>query len=87
MADTMAPQTTVALNRSGSATALGYVAPHRDDEVATWLRAQRDEVKRQRPGYDRDASLRYDAIDALLDEWKLRADTGLKLADEIPEGA
>lgn len=81
MADTMAPQTTLALNRSGSATARGYVAPGRDDEVAAWLREKRE----QYAGSPSLSSSFY-AVDALLDEWKLRADTGLKLTDEIPEG-
>jgi hypothetical protein len=55
--------------------------PHRDDVVAAWLRERRGE----RP--ERSTWASYDAIDALLDEYRLRADLGLSLTAEIPEGA
>jgi len=80
------PETLIILDQRGHHSAAGHIAPHRDDEVAAWLRAKRDEVKQQHPGYDSRGAVRYDAIDYLLDEWKLRADLGLRLANEIPEG-
>lgn len=57
---------------------VGPLLPHRDDAVATWLKAQRDE--REGP----QGRLQYAAIDALLDEYRLRADLGLELDEEIP---
>jgi hypothetical protein len=70
---------TIAMNSRGSATAVGVdLLPHRDDVVAAWLKARR--------GADPDRSnwASYDAIDALLDEYRLRADLGLSLTAEIP---
>lgn len=76
---------TIAMNGRGSATAVGIdLLPHRDDVVATWLRERREELKKRSVGYDSRMAARYDAIDALLDEYRLRADLGLGLTAEIP---
>lgn len=52
--------------------------PRRDDDVAVWLKTRRDEY--------RESSLTYDAIDNLLDEWRLRADTGTELFAQTQGG-
>lgn len=56
----------------------GPLLPHRDDEVVVWLREQR----RQYEGSPAFAS-GYNAIDGLLDDYKLRADLGKSLSDVI----
>jgi hypothetical protein len=81
----MSTEITIAMNDRGSATAVGVdILPHREDVVATWLRQRRDEIQRRSVGYDSRAASSYDAIDALLDEYRLRADLGLGLTAEIP---
>jgi hypothetical protein len=78
------PHTTVSLNAAGFATAIGKLQPHREDEVVTWLRKQRDEqhaAAKESPGRARVA---YSTIDDLIDEYRLRADLGLALEAEIP---
>jgi hypothetical protein len=55
--------------------------PRRDDDVAKWLKAKRDE-----DGYK---STTYWEIDTLLDEYRARADYGLTLdapLSELPDG-
>jgi hypothetical protein len=52
--------------------------PRRDDHVATWLRAERD----KRPA----CTLAYDALDDLLDTYRLHADTGIPLDRHACEG-
>lgn len=45
--------------------------PRRDDEVARWLKAKRNQF----PKY----SMQWYAVDIVLDEWRLRADVGAPL--------
>lgn len=55
-----------------------YYPPTRDDDVAVWLKAKRDE---------RNESGDYNAwcvIDQLLDEYRLRADCGYDLTGDPP---
>jgi hypothetical protein len=53
------------------------IQPRRDDDVAAWLKKWRDE-------YEPDSGP-WGAIDGLLDEWRLRADTGTALHAPYPE--
>lgn len=48
--------------------------PHRDDEVAAWLKRMRDRDWCQDAWY---------AIDMLLDDYRLHADTGTPLSEEV----
>ena len=51
--------------------------PRRDDPVATWLREKREAYRRQRDlGYPQV----FNALDALLDEYRERADFGASLS-------
>jgi hypothetical protein len=57
----------------------GAHIPRRGSDVEAWLKAQRDNwSKLQDPEWI--------ALDRLLDDYRLRADTGTKLTEEIPEG-
>lgn len=51
--------------------------PRRDDDVARWLKAKRDEQNRRHDEWF--------AIDAILDEYRARADYGLTLDDDMSE--
>lgn len=51
--------------------------PRRDDDVAAWLKARRDEYSPE--------TLTHQVIDDLLDEWRLHADTGRRLPDDQGE--
>ena len=55
--------------------------PARGDAVDTWLRAQRDA---HTDGYTRDPE--WEAIDAVLDAYRLHADTGTPLDQHVCEG-
>lgn len=69
----------VTIAGAGSGTRIvGELLPHRDDAVVTWLREQR----KQYEGSPAFAS-GYNAIDALVDDYKLRADLGKSLADDM----
>jgi hypothetical protein len=63
--------------------------PHRDDEIVTWLKAKRDEwfVSSQHNLTPTQAHARtaYTAIDDLLDDYRLHADTGKPLCEEVHE--
>lgn len=72
-------KTIITLNRMGTATAEGFVQPHRDDELVDWIRREREKYAGSPI-----ASSAYNALDALLDDYKLRADLGLNLTDNIP---
>ncbi len=52
--------------------------PHRDDEIARWLKAKRDAEKDCWGETEH-----YRSFDLLLDEYRLRADTGLLLHEDI----
>lgn len=56
--------------------------PRRDDEVAAWLKAKRDEYEGALG--PRNAAAR-DTLDSLLDEYRLRADTGATLSTPLEE--
>lgn len=62
-----------------SARCVGQLLPHRGDEVAEWLKEARDHFEGPQGGWA------YRAIDGLLDEYRLRADLGLALIDELSE--
>lgn len=53
--------------------------PRRDDAVAVWLKAYRDQFNKN----DGNHIVQWNALDDLLDEYRLRSDTGLSLADDI----
>jgi len=58
--------------------AMSFSIPHqpmRDDDVARWLKRVRDSYSRRQG----------EAIDALLDEYRARADYGLTLDDDLSE--
>lgn len=55
--------------------------PKRGDEVEAWLKRQRDSYD-QSNGYGYSA---YRALDFALDEYRLHADTGTPLSEEINE--
>lgn len=50
--------------------------PKRNDEVATWIKAKRDE---HGPGW------RWGELDNLLDDYRLHADTGTPLTSDVDE--
>ncbi|MEE2054763.1 hypothetical protein [Nocardiopsis tropica] len=52
--------------------------PRRDDEFATWLKAQRDEHPK--------STWHWVALDELLDDYRLHADTGTPLDRDACEG-
>ncbi|GAA1455210.1 hypothetical protein [Nocardiopsis tropica] len=52
--------------------------PRRDDGVAVWLKAQRDE-------YHQTTSPQWQVLDELLELYRLHADTGIPLDRDIPE--
>ncbi len=58
--------------------------PRRGDEVAEWLKRKRDEVPQ--PIYRGATSLVRVAIDELLDDYRLHADTGIPLSETVHEG-
>ncbi len=51
--------------------------PHRHDEVACWLKTKRDEFHSHVLGWS--------ILDGLLDEYRLRADYGKSLSDDIED--
>lgn len=53
--------------------------PARGDAVEAWLRAHRD-------SYDRDHDRQWPAIDEMLDDYRLHADTGTPLDQHCCEG-
>ncbi len=58
--------------------------PRRDDKVAAWLKANRDQYLN--PGIDGNAIRRetcYMVLDTLLDEYRQRADEGRSLVDDV----
>lgn len=55
--------------------------PARGDDVETWLKTQRD---RHTDGYTRDPE--WEALDCLLDRYRLHADTGTPLGEHVCEG-
>jgi hypothetical protein len=56
--------------------------PHRGSDVEAWLKAKRDE-HRTGGRYEQDP---FDTIDALLDDYRLHADTGVLLDGDEPMG-
>lgn len=56
---------------------MSEAVPHRGDEVATWLKAQRDAT-----GKTEEGNIWY-ALDALLNDYRDHADTGTPLSLEI----
>jgi hypothetical protein len=64
--------------------------PRRDDEVAAWLKAKRNEwyvssQYRLTPSEARARTI-YTAIDDLLDDYRLHADTGTPLNEHVSDG-
>lgn len=55
--------------------------PSRDDDVAAWIKARRDEHEDRYGRYPE-----WYAIDALLDQYRLHADTGTPLGEHVCEG-
>lgn len=58
----------------------------RDDPVAAWLKERRDALISPAETPSRFLIGWWYAIDHLLDEYRLRADYGLTLDEELPEG-
>lgn len=56
--------------------------PHPDDEVVAWLADWREKYMTD----DSALSEAYEAVDAMLDEYRAHAHTGTPLDVEIPEG-
>jgi hypothetical protein len=56
--------------------------PMRGDAVEKWLKAKRDEWPRPHSSMETQG---WDVLDELLDEYRLRADTGLTLTDDIAD--
>lgn len=56
--------------------------PDRNSDVAAWIRSHRD---RNINGYKLYDTGRYDALDDLLDDYRLHADTGTPLSEEAQE--
>lgn len=52
--------------------------PRRDDDVASWLKARRDEGLAD--------TIIWEAIDTLLDDYRLHADTGTPLGEHACDG-
>lgn len=57
--------------------------PYRGDDVEVWIRRERDKYKDFRY-YDICANASYFALDNLLDDYRLHADTGVPLLSEEP---
>lgn len=62
----------------------------REDDVANWLKHQRDKwdvppVPRKLTATEAHARTVYTAIDDLLDDYRLHADIGTPLDQEVPE--
>jgi hypothetical protein len=55
--------------------------PRRDDDVAAWIKARRDAYY----GIGRKYRDAWQAMDDLLDEWRLLADTGRTVAEALTE--
>lgn len=51
--------------------------PHREDDVARWLKMRRDDLPGESPEWY--------AVDNLLDEWRELADVGRSLMEARPE--
>jgi hypothetical protein len=62
--------------------------PIREDDVTMWLKARRDRYRIYHNAGCSGAGLGavYDALDDLLDEYRLRADLGLDLFEEVDGG-
>lgn len=60
----------------------GQHQPRRDDAFEAWLKAQRDDHN----SHGTNDHEMYDAIDALLDQYQLHADTGTPLGEHVCEG-
>lgn len=62
--------------------------PHqakRGDEIEAWIKAARDQ--HHRPVIDGlDADREWDVLDNLLDNYRLHADTGTRLSEDVPDG-
>lgn len=58
--------------------------PNRDDDVAGWLKRQRDKYRRMGEVLESQIHL---AIDDLLDDYRLHADTGTPLSEEALDGS
>jgi hypothetical protein len=55
--------------------------PHRDDQVAAWIKERRDEIRKNTPlGEFMNG---YRQLDDLLDEYRLAADTGRSLEEMV----
>lgn len=54
--------------------------PHREDQVEAWIKDRRDQFKEGSPGY---SDILFQALDNLLDEYRLAADTGQSLNEVV----
>ena len=57
--------------------------PHRGSDVEKWIKARRDAEMRQYGSHVSPPTPAWHAYDDLLDEYRLRADTGLMLGEDI----
>lgn len=73
-------ETVVAINLDGDI--IVRHEPHRDDPVATWLKACRDKLREEGGVSDPE----YRIVDYLLDEYRLHADTGTQLHEQVSDG-
>jgi hypothetical protein len=53
--------------------------PHRGDDVAEWVKRRRDEYAQHGASSDE-----WTALDDLLDDYRLHADTGTPLSEDVP---
>lgn len=61
--------------------------PIREDDVTMWLKARRDRYRIYADaGHGVGHGVAYDVLDDLLDEYRLRADLGLDLFEEVDGG-
>jgi hypothetical protein len=57
--------------------------PHRGDQVEAWIKDRRDQHEPKQPGTEHLIGAAYDALDNLLDEYRLAADTGQSLENIV----
>lgn len=57
--------------------------PRRDDQVAAWIKHRRDEHSKPEDGTRHLIGAAWEALDALLDEYRLAADTGQSLENIV----
>lgn len=63
---------------------IGTHLPRRGDDVEKWLKAKRDTYAHRR--FEPSQAMIYDALDGLLDDYRLHCDTGTPLLEHACEG-